>query len=110
MPVMIHTQTKSQIRGTTFAAVGAFYGFTAGENTLTFRVKISNQRNYIRITLNGSDLYDVEQLQVRAGKTTVKFVANDIYADQLDEVVYRLGSTRHASKEWLAECGIKAAA
>ncbi|BAU40108.1 hypothetical protein [Ralstonia phage RSP15] len=46
--------------------------------------------NWVQISLNGSDLYDVEFIKVRKSKTgdTVTTIAthNDIYCDQLEQI------------------------
>ena len=107
---MDYQQTINQISRNTRMCVGASDYVAVSDNTLRFRVRISNQRNYIYITLNGRDLYDVRQTLVRGMDEFEKFEANDVYCDQLDEVIYRMGSTRHASEAWLAEVGIQAAA
>lgn len=106
---MDHSQAIQQISLNTKMCLAASNWTVIDEDTLRFRARISNQRNYIYITLNGSDLYDVKQTLVRSGKETTKYIASDIYCDQLDEVIYRMGSTRHAQSGWLGEVGITSA-
>lgn len=67
------------------AMTGA-YNFRDLGNGLAFKIK--NQRaNYIKITLNGLDLYDLEVGRIRG--TTYKVVAshNDVYFDQLKPLI-----------------------
>ena len=67
------------------AMTGA-YNFRDLGNGLAFKIK--NQRaNYIKITLNGLDLYDLEVGRTRG--TTYKVVAshNDVYFDQLKPLI-----------------------
>lgn len=55
----------------------------ATSNWLSFRVKGSPSINYIKVTLNGLDLYDMEFGKI--GRTSYKVVATEsnVYADQL---------------------------
>ncbi len=100
--------TMKQISANTKLCVGASnFTYHADEGALTFRVRVDNQRRFIKITLNALDLYDVEQILVRAGTMKTTFAAKDVYCENLDEVVYRLGSTRHADADWLKEVGIE---
>ena len=48
-----------------------------------------NKANYIKIALNGKDLYDVEFGYIRAGKYTVRSVTNDMYFEDLKEFFER---------------------
>ncbi len=63
------------------AMTGA-YNFIDRGNGLSFKIK--NQRaNYIKITLNGKDLYDVEVGRIRGNTYKVVKQGNDLYFDQL---------------------------
>ena len=42
--------------------------------------------NFVRIKLSSMDLYDMEFLQVRAGKIKIKSKVKDVYADQLGKM------------------------
>lgn len=53
-------------------------GFRIGRN--------AKNVNYVRIRLNGKDLYDMEFLQIRKFKIKVKSKETDVYADQLQEL------------------------
>jgi hypothetical protein len=63
------------------AMTGA-YNFIDRGNGLSFKIK--NQRaNYIKITLNGKDLYDVEVGRIRGNTYKVVKSGNDLYFDEL---------------------------
>lgn len=42
----------------------------------------------VRVTLTARDTYTVERIFTRSGRTTVKGVREDVYADQLSDAVY----------------------
>ena len=56
--------------------------FIALPNGVSFRIG-NRSINYVRITLNGKDLYDVEFALVRGSKMTNKKEFTDVYSDQL---------------------------
>lgn len=56
--------------------------FVALPNGVSFRIG-NRSINYVRITLNAKDLYDMEFALLRGGKMTNKKEYNDIYNDQL---------------------------
>ncbi len=97
----------SQISLNTKMCLAASKPVAASDYELRFFVRVDNQRRYISVFLNGKDLYDCEQVLCRGSKVTAKFRAEDVYCDELDEVVYRLGSTRYPAKGFLEEVGIK---
>lgn len=67
------------------AMVGA-YNFIAIKNGVSFRIK--NQRaNFIKITLNGKDLYDLEIGRIRGTTYKVVHEANDLYYDMLKPAI-----------------------
>ena len=55
------------------------------ESFVSFKwsMKAKNKSNYIKITLNASDYYDVEFGYIRAGKYTVRSVTKDLDFMQL---------------------------
>jgi ribosomal protein L5 len=53
-------------------------GFKIGRN--------SKSINYVRITLNGMDTYDMEFLRIRGGKVTVVKEVKGVYNDQLQSI------------------------
>lgn len=92
-----------QIGGNRFAAMTGAKQFVLLENGLRFRIGKNNSKaNFVEITLNGKDLYDMKFIRYRRGymklnkeELTVKMVEekvetvelqNDLYADQLEEV------------------------
>jgi len=50
-----------------------------------FPMKARNKANYVKITLNDMDTYDVEFGSIRGMKYTVKGEANGVYFDMLKE-------------------------
>ena len=58
------------------------YNFVAVKNGVSFKIK-NRKVNYIKITLNGKDLYDIEFGRIAVGKLKVTAEHNDIYFDQL---------------------------
>lgn len=54
------------------------------ENSLTFRVGARRHKGYVKITLNGSDLYDIKLISTHGN---VKDEFKDIYFDQMVEVI-----------------------
>ena len=63
------------------AMTGA-YNFVAGSNYLAFKIK-NRRANYIKITLNGKDLYDIEIGRIFGSKYNVVKTYKDVYFDQL---------------------------
>jgi hypothetical protein len=59
--------------------------FVALPNGVSFRIG-NRSINYVKITLNGKDLYDMEFALLRGGKMTNKKEFNDIYNDQLKPI------------------------
>lgn len=59
-----------------------------GDNYLSFRIgRNSKGVNYIKITLNPKDLYDIEFGSIRGTNYKVKYKATDIYADMMHEII-----------------------
>jgi len=72
--------------GTTSGKLSAMIGaknFLALDNGIAFKFPRSNGVNYIRITLNGKDLYDVEYMYVTTKTNKTKSVSNDLYNDMV---------------------------
>ena len=70
------------------AMVGAKnFNYSAADSNAAFRftAKAKNKANYLKITLNGNDLYDVEFGYVRSTNYTVRSEVKDMYFDQLKE-------------------------
>lgn len=76
----------------------------AGEDYLSFRIGQNSARvNCIRIRLNGCDLYDIDFIQIRGIKITIKHRFADIFAADMRRIIsettgLRL-SLRRASNE-----------
>jgi hypothetical protein len=60
--------------------------FIAFSNGVSFKLK-SKKANYVKITLNGNDLYDVQFQKLFGMKSKVVAEYNDIYFDQLIPIV-----------------------
>lgn len=59
---------------------------------LQFKIRTPKYKRGVRvkITLNGSDLYDIEIIRVSGANVKVLDTANDVYADMLIEVLDEL--------------------
>lgn len=60
--------------------------FVAFSNGVSFKLK-SRKANYVKITLNGNDLYDIQFQKLFGMKSKVVAEYNDIYFDQLIPIV-----------------------
>jgi hypothetical protein len=60
------------------------YNFVAIQNGLSFKIPTKNPKaNYIKITLNGKDLYDLEVGRIRGNSYKVVSQYDDLYFDML---------------------------
>ena len=61
----------------------------ARDNGLSFKIKVRGTKaNYVKITLNSLDLYDLEIGKViGAKKYTVKYTSSNIYFDMLKPII-----------------------
>jgi len=60
------------------------------ENGLSFKIKMRGSKvNYVKITLNSLDLYDIELGKLRAGKYKVIKESNGVYSDMLKPIIAR---------------------
>lgn len=78
-----------QLGGNRFMAMTGAKNFVKDDEKSTISFKIGRNSlncNYVRITLNVWDTYDMEFLSIRGAKLTIKSTANGIYNDQLQEV------------------------
>jgi hypothetical protein len=98
----------TQIQKNTLMCIGA-HQLTSIENGMRMMTRIDNQRRFIEITLNGMDLYDLKQVLVRGGKLKTVYEAKDIFCEDLDNCLFHMGSTRHATASELAPHGIRKA-
>lgn len=76
-----------QLGGNKFIAMTGAKNFGATENSLTFKIgRNSSSANWIKIVLNGKDLYDLSFIQVRGDKIKTLKTYDDVYFDQLQEI------------------------
>ena len=55
---------------------------------LSFKIKFAGAAaNYVKITLNGLDLYNIEIGKIRGLKYSVVYECSDLYADQLKSII-----------------------
>lgn len=75
----------NQLGGKRFIVMTGTNNFVGGENYLTFHLP-SRKINYIKITLNSNDLYDVEFIKIHGAniRTVSKF--EDVFCDNLVEI------------------------
>jgi len=78
-----------QLGGNKFVAMTGAKQFVQDKSKkqLMFRIgRNSKSINYIRITLNGKDLYDIEFIRLRGSNAKVVAKHNDVYNDQLQKI------------------------
>lgn len=78
-----------QLGGRKFIAMTGAKNFVQDSKTKMIAFKIGRAKksiNYVRITLNGMDTYDMEFLRLRAGKITVVAKETGVYNDQLQSI------------------------
>lgn len=76
-----------QLGGNKFIAMTGAKNFGATDNSLTFKIgKNSSSANWVKIVLNGKDLYDLSFIQVRGDKIKTLKTYDDVYFDQLQEI------------------------
>ncbi len=82
----IATTIRDQIGGKALFLLGAKNLVDCGD-ALSFRIRGSKAVNYIKITPNGMDLYDMEFGKVWGSKYTVKATHNDVYNDMMHSLI-----------------------
>ena len=77
-----------QLGGNKFIAMTGAKNFgTDRKGGLTFKIgRNSKSVSHVRVRLTSMDLYDMEFLQVRAGKIKIKSKEKGVYADQLGKM------------------------
>jgi hypothetical protein len=60
--------------------------FIGDANGVIFKIKGSKKFNYIKITLNSMDLYDISFIKLSIANRTTKDI-NSIYSDQLNDII-----------------------
>ena len=79
-------ETLKQLGGRRFMAMTGAKNFAVGPKGMSFKIgRNSKNVNYVRIDLK-NDLYDMEFIQMRAGKLKVKSKEKGVYADQLQKM------------------------
>jgi len=82
-------EVLKQLGGNKFRAMTGAKNFVKDDAKQMIIFKIGRNSkgvNYVRITLNSMDTYDMEFISMRAGKKTIKSKADGVYNDQLQEV------------------------
>jgi len=77
---------QEQIGGKAFYMLGAKNLMDCGD-ALSFRIRGSKAVNYIKISLNGKDLYDMEFGKIHGMNYKVKATHNDVYADMMHGLI-----------------------
>ena len=79
----------NQLGGNKFVAMTGAKAFVQDKSKkqLGFKIgKNSKGINYVRITLNGNDTYDVEFIKIRGMDVRVVAKHNDVYNDELQKI------------------------
>lgn len=80
-------ETLRQLGGRKFIAMTGANSFVKDKNSIAFKVpKAMNGINFVKITLNEMDTYDMEFGSIRAGKRKTIKIVEGIYNDQLQEI------------------------
>lgn len=77
-----------QLGGKRFVVMTGAKNFVGGENFLSFQIKGKGKKgsvNKFKVTLTGTDLYNVEAFYVKAPNFKVVDSAEGLYFDQLQE-------------------------
>jgi len=76
-----------QLGGNKFIAMTGAKNFGGTENSITFKIgRNSSKANWVKIVLNGKDLYDVSFIQVRGTELKTLKTYNDVYNDSLRDI------------------------
>lgn len=74
----------NQLGGRRFLAMTGSTNLVGGKNSLSMKLKRNSSKcNYLRITLNSMDTYDVEFISIIGTKISTKKQFTNIYNDQL---------------------------
>lgn len=82
----IATVIRDQLGGKTLFMLGAKNLLDCGD-AFSFRIRGSKAVNYIKITLNAMDTYDMEFGKIWGAKYTVVSLADNIYCDGLHSMI-----------------------
>lgn len=76
-----------QLGGNKFIAMTGAKNLSGAENYLIFKIgRNSSSANWVKIVLNGKDLYDVSFIQVRGSERKILKTYDDVYFDQLQRI------------------------
>jgi len=84
----VSTTIYNQLGGNKFTAMTGAKNFVASkknDNYLSFRIPRSNGVNFVKITLNGNDLYDIEFGYIRGTNYKVVKTLTDIQVSNLQK-------------------------
>ena len=85
--MVVAKQIAEQIGNKALFMIGA-KNLAGTKNSLVFKIgRNSKKVNYIRITLNAMDLYDVEYMKVTTKKSTTLYTDNGLYNDMLNKSI-----------------------
>ena len=80
-------ETLKQLGGNKFIAMTGAKDFIKSDNSIGFKIGRNNKNvNFIKITLNSMDTYDIEFINIRKFKSSIKSEARGIYWDMLQEI------------------------
>lgn len=79
-----------QLGGNKFLAMTGARKLVGGENSLSFLIpKVKGGINFVKITLNNKDLYDIDFGNFRGASYVVKKTVDDVFAEDLRYVFTR---------------------
>jgi len=89
--MQVATEILNQLGGNKFRVMTGASLFVGGENSLQFKLPsaphfVRNGINSVRVTLNGSDLYDVEFFKIRGVNVKKIDALSDVYAEDLRRI------------------------
>lgn len=67
---------------------------TIVENGLSIKYKVSSPVNYIKITLNGLDLYNIEMGKIWGSNYKIVNQVNDIFAEDMKNIIENICKVR----------------
>lgn len=89
-PQTIANTIRGQIGYKALYMIGAKNMSYGSNGSLSFKImRNAKSVNYIRITLNSKDLYDVEYLNCNKNRIKTIAIENDVYYDMLCESIER---------------------
>ena len=82
----VSKEIYNQIGHKAFYMMGA-KDLVGDNNSLGFKIRGSKEYNFIKITLNGLDLYDVDFIKFNKNGIIKKDTVNDVYNDMLKDLI-----------------------